>query len=79
MPRRCSHGMRVFFYNKKIFRDNGLEVPKTWEGIHRFAWEAGGKGIKAQTMGAQSYEPMMKREHCPGKQYVLFHGRKQGL
>lgn len=49
------------FYNKKIFRENGIEVPKTWDefiGIHKTLEE---KGIKAQAMGAQSYEPMMKQ------------------
>lgn len=49
------------FYNKKIFADNGIQVPKTWDEfiqIHKTLEE---KGIKAQTMGAQSYEPMMKQ------------------
>lgn len=49
------------FYNKKIFRDNGIAVPKTWDEfiqIHKTLTE---KGIKPQTMGAQSYEPMMKQ------------------
>lgn len=48
------------FYNKKIFADNGLSVPNTWEEyvqIHRTLSEA---GIKPQTMGAQSWEPLMK-------------------
>lgn len=49
------------FYNKKIFSDNGIEIPKTWDEfieVHKTLEE---KGIKAQTMGAQSYEPMMKQ------------------
>lgn len=49
------------FYNKKIFRENQIEVPKTWDEfiqIHKTLEE---KDIKAQTMGAQSYEPMMKQ------------------
>ncbi len=49
------------FYNKKIFEENGISVPKTWDefiAIHKTLEE---KGIKAQTMGAQSYEPMMKQ------------------
>lgn len=49
------------FYNKKIFEENGISVPKTWDEfieIHKTLEE---KGIKAQTMGAQSYEPMMKQ------------------
>lgn len=49
------------FYNKKIFEDNGIAIPKTWDEfiqVHKTLEE---KGIKAQTMGAQSYEPMMKQ------------------
>lgn len=49
------------FYNRDLFEKNGLEVPKTWEeflDIHKKLQE---KGIKPQTMGAQSYEPMMKQ------------------
>lgn len=49
------------FYNRTIFNDNGIAVPKTWDEfieIHKKLEEA---GIKAQTMGAQSYEPMMKQ------------------
>ena len=49
------------FYNKKIFRDNGLEVPKTWEEFIDLHKKLEEKGIRAQTMGAQSYEPMMKQ------------------
>lgn len=49
------------FYNKKIFEENGISIPKTWDEfieIHKTLEE---KGIKAQTMGTQSYEPMMKQ------------------
>lgn len=49
------------FYNKRIFEENNIKVPKTWDEfiqIHKTLEE---KGIKAQTMGAQSYEPMMKQ------------------
>lgn len=49
------------FYNRKIFEENGIEVPKTWDefiAVHKKLAEL---GIKAQTMGAQSYEPMMKQ------------------
>lgn len=49
------------FYNKAIFEENGLSVPKTWDefiGLHKKLEE---KGVKAQSMGAQSYEPVMKQ------------------
>jgi len=49
------------FYNKKIFADNGISVPKTLDqfiAIHKTLSE---KGIKPQAMGAASWEPMMKQ------------------
>jgi len=49
------------FYNKKIFADNGISVPKSLDqfiAVHKILSE---KGIKPQTMGAQSWEPMMKQ------------------
>lgn len=49
------------FYNKTIFAENNLAIPKTWDEfilLHKTLQE---KGIKPQTMGAQSYEPMMKQ------------------
>lgn len=49
------------FYNKKIFRENDIAIPKTLDefiAIHKTLAE---KGIKPQTMGAQSWEPMMKQ------------------
>lgn len=49
------------FYNKKMFADNGIEVPKTWDEFLAVHKKLQDKGIKAQTMGAQSYEPMMKQ------------------
>jgi raffinose/stachyose/melibiose transport system substrate-binding protein len=49
------------FYNKKIFRDNGITIPKTWDEFIQIHKTLNEKGIKAQTMGAQSYEPMMKQ------------------
>lgn len=49
------------FYNKKIFAENGIEVPKTWDDFVEVHKTLEAKGIKAQTMGAQSYEPMMKQ------------------
>lgn len=49
------------FYNKQIFKDNGLEIPKTWDEFMELHKVLLAKGIKPQTMGAQSYEPMMKQ------------------
>lgn len=49
------------FYNKKIFAENNIEIPKTydeWLQIHETLKKA---GIKPQTMGAKSWEPMMKQ------------------
>lgn len=49
------------FYNKAIFRDNGIEVPKTLDEFIQIHKDLSAKGIKPQTMGAQSWEPMMKQ------------------
>ncbi len=49
------------FYNKTIFADNGIEVPKTWDEFLEIHRTLEANGIKAQTMGAQSWEPMMKQ------------------
>lgn len=49
------------FYNKAIFREQGLDVPKSLDQfieVHKKLSEA---GIKPQVMGAQSWEPMMKQ------------------
>lgn len=48
------------FYNKDIFEEYNLEIPDTWEEyleIHKTLTDA---GVKAQTMGAQSWEPLNK-------------------
>lgn len=49
------------FYNKKIFEENGLTIPKTWDEFIDLHKKLQDLGIKPQTMGAQSYEPMMKQ------------------
>lgn len=49
------------FYNKAIFEENGLSIPKTWDEFIELHKTLEEKGIKPQTMGAQSYEPMMKQ------------------
>lgn len=49
------------FYNKAIFKKYGLAVPRTWDEFLRLHGELKSHGIKPQTMGAQSWEPMMKQ------------------
>ncbi|MDQ0089501.1 raffinose/stachyose/melibiose transport system substrate-binding protein [Paenibacillus anaericanus] len=49
------------YYNKGIFKENGLTPPQTfdeWMQIHQTLKD---KGIKPQSMGASSWEPMMKQ------------------
>ncbi|MEK3749171.1 extracellular solute-binding protein [Paenibacillus sp. FSL E2-8871] len=49
------------YYNKAIFKENGLTPPQTfdeWMQIHKTLKD---KGIKPQSMGASSWEPMMKQ------------------
>ncbi len=49
------------FYNKTIFAENGISVPKTWDEFIEIHKTLAANGIKPQTMGAQSWEPMMKQ------------------
>ena len=49
------------FYNKKIFSDNGINVPKSIDQYIAMHKELNDKGIKPQTLGAASWEPMMKQ------------------
>ncbi len=49
------------FYNKKMFAEHNLSVPKTWDEFIALHKTLADLGIKPQTMGAQSYEPMMKQ------------------
>ena len=49
------------FYNKKIFRENGLSIPKSLNQFIQLHKDLKAKGIKPQAMGAQSWEPMMKQ------------------
>ena len=49
------------FYNKKIFRENGLSIPRNLEQFIQVHKTLAAKGIKPQAMGAQSWEPMMKQ------------------
>lgn len=49
------------FYNKAIFRENNIPVPKTLDEFIQIHKDLEAIGIKPQTMGAQSWEPMMKQ------------------
>ena len=49
------------FYNKKIFAENQISVPKSLDQFIAIHKELAQKGIKPQTMGAKSWEPMMKQ------------------
>ena len=49
------------FYNKKIFADNGISIPRSLDQFIAIHKELTEKGIKPQTMGAGSWEPMMKQ------------------
>lgn len=49
------------FYNKALFREAGVEIPKTLDEFIQLHKDLEAKGIKPQTMGAQSWEPMMKQ------------------
>lgn len=49
------------FYNKALFREAGVEIPKTFDAFIQIHKDLSAKGIKPQTMGAQSWEPMMKQ------------------
>ena len=49
------------FYNKKIFDDNGISVPRSLDQFIAIHGILESKGIKPQTMGAASWEPMMKQ------------------
>jgi raffinose/stachyose/melibiose transport system substrate-binding protein len=49
------------FYNKQIFKDNGIEIPKSLSQFIQVHKDLAAKGIVPQIMGAQSWEPMMKQ------------------
>lgn len=49
------------FYNKALFRQANVEIPKTFDEFIQLHKDLAAKGIKPQTMGAQSWEPMMKQ------------------
>ncbi|MFA6940145.1 MAG: extracellular solute-binding protein [Clostridiaceae bacterium] len=45
---------KVFFYNTKIFKDNGLEVPKTWDEFIKVCDTLKSKGITPIAYGNQA-------------------------
>lgn len=49
------------FYNKRIFEENGLSPPATLDEFIELHKQLAADGIKPQTMGAQSWEPLMKQ------------------
>lgn len=49
------------FYNKEIFEENNVEVPKTWDELIQISKTLNDNGVTPQIMGAQSWEPMMKQ------------------
>ena len=49
------------FYNKAMFREAGVEIPRTLDAFIQLHKDLAAKGMKPQTMGAQSWEPMMKQ------------------
>lgn len=54
--------MEGIFYNKDLFAQAGIEnTPKTWNEFIDAHEKLQQAGIKPQTMGAKSWEPMMKQ------------------
>jgi len=49
------------FYNKRIFEQYGLSPPHTFDEFIELHKQLTKVGIKPQTMGAQSWEPLMKQ------------------
>ncbi|GEN56166.1 sugar ABC transporter substrate-binding protein [Halolactibacillus alkaliphilus] len=50
-----------FFYNKAIFEEYGVDVPRSLDQLIAISHELKDQGMKPQAMGAQSWEPMMKQ------------------
>ncbi|MCL2741330.1 MAG: extracellular solute-binding protein, partial [Oscillospiraceae bacterium] len=49
------------FYNKAIFAENGVKVPRNLSDFIAAHKDLAGRGVKPQAMGAASWEPMMKQ------------------
>lgn len=48
------------FYNKKIFEENNIEIPKTFEEMMAVHKQLKDAGINPQAWGAKSWEPLAK-------------------
>ncbi|MDF2857878.1 MAG: transporter substrate-binding protein [Neobacillus sp.] len=53
-----SVGMNGIFYNKQIFADNGLVVPKTWDEFMNLCQKLSDKGIAPMTTGGKDGWPV---------------------
>lgn len=51
--------LNVVFYNKKIFRDNGLEVPETWSEFINICKTLRERNIKPLIVGGKDSWPML--------------------
>lgn len=51
----------AIFYNKTIFEKNGIKPPKTFDEFIAIHETLKKNGVKPQTMGAKSWEPMLKQ------------------
>ena len=49
------------FYNKTIFAENNIEIPKTWDEFIRIHKSLEDAGYRAQTMGASNYVTLFKQ------------------
>jgi len=55
----CKVQLNVVFYNKKIFRDNGLEVPETWSEFINICKTLRERNIKPLIVGGKDSWPML--------------------
>ena len=50
-----------FFYNKAIFAEHGISIPKSLDALIQVQKDLAAAGVKPHTMGAASWQPMMKQ------------------
>jgi len=50
-----------FFYNKAIFAEHGISIPKSLDALIQVHKDLAAAGVKPHTMGAASWQPMMKQ------------------